>query len=95
MIIQSVKFKSGLSFEEAEKVMKQRAPEFRAIPGLIQKFYGVEKDTGEFSGIYFWDSEESLKAYQRSELFRTIPTAYKAMGTPRIEFFDAMMTLRS
>jgi heme-degrading monooxygenase HmoA len=95
MVIKFVKFKSELSYEEAEKVMKERAPEFRALPGLIQKFYGIEKDTGEFTGIYFWDSQESASEFQKTELARTIPTAYKAVGAPKIEFFDVIMTLRS
>lgn len=95
MIIQFVKFKSELSQDQAEKVMKERAPQYRTIPGLIQKFYGVEKDTGELTGIYFWDSEDSIREFKQSELARTIPTAYKAASTPRIEFFDVALTLRS
>jgi heme-degrading monooxygenase HmoA len=95
MIIQFVKFKSQLSRDQAEKIMKERAPKFRAIPGLIQKFYGVEKDTGELTGIYFWDSEESIQEFRKSELARTIPEAYKAASTPGFEFFDVMYTLRS
>lgn len=95
MIIQFVRFKSELSRDHAEKVMKERAPQFRAIPGLIQKFYGVEKDTGEFAGIYFWDSEESIDEFRQSELARTIPVAYKAAGTPEIDLFDVIYTLRS
>lgn len=95
MIIQFVKFKSELSQDQAEKVMKERAPQFRAIPGLIQKFYGVEKDTGELTGIYFWDSEESIQEFRKSELARTIPVAYKAASAPQIELFDVIDTLRS
>ncbi len=95
MIIQFVRFKSELPFDEAEKVMKERAPEFRAIPGLIQKFYGIEKETGELTGIYFWDSEESIREFRQTELARTIPTAYKAAETPNIELFDVMYILRS
>lgn len=95
MIIQFVKFKSALAQEEAEKVMMKRAPHFRALPGLIQKFYGVEKETGEFTGIYLWDSEESIKEFRQSELARTIATEYKAEDTPQIELFDVMHTLRS
>ena len=62
---------------------------------LIQKFYGVEKGTGEFTGIYLWDSEASIREFQQSELARTIPSASRAAGTPRIEFFEVMLTLRS
>jgi len=84
MIIQFVRFKSELAMEEAEKVMKKR-----------QKFYGVHKETGEFAGIYFWDSEESIREFRQSELARTIASQYKAEGSPRIDLFDVMYTLRS
>jgi len=94
MIVQFVKFKSGLSDDEAQRVLHERAPQFRAIPGLIQKFYGVEKESGEYTGIYLWDSEESLNEFKQSELAKTIPTAYKAVNTPRIELFDILFPLR-
>lgn len=94
MIIQFVKFKSGLSDAAVQRVMKERAPQFRALPGLVQKYYGHEVQTGEFTGIYLWDSEESLHQFQKTELARTIPVAYKVESTPRIEFFDVMFPLR-
>jgi len=94
MIIQFVKFKSGLSDDEVQRVMKERAPKFRALPGLVQKYYGLEKQTGEFTGIYLWDSEQSIREFQETELARTIPVAYKAEGKPRIEFFEILFPLR-
>ena len=94
MIIQSVKFKSGLSDSEARRIMEERAPQFRAIPGLIQKYYGYEQATGEYAGIYLWDSEQSLREFRESELARTIPLAYKAEGPPRIEIFEVLAPLR-
>jgi heme-degrading monooxygenase HmoA len=93
--IQLVKLKSSLPYDEVMRVMEERAPEFRAIPGLVQKYYGHEKETGEFCGVYIWESEESLKEFRQSELARTIPVAYKADGQPRIEVFDVISLLRS
>jgi len=95
MFIMSVKFKSALSDDEVRKVMNERAPSFRALPGLIQKYYGREPATGEFTGIYIWDSEKSLNEYRESELVRTIPIAYQAAGKPRIEIFEVPLVLRS
>ena len=95
MIIEFVKFKSGLSADEVQRVMEERAPRFRALPGLIQKYYGLEKQTGEFTGIYYWDSEQSMQEFQDTELARTIPVAYKVVGKPRIEFFEVLFPLRA
>jgi len=94
MIIQFVKFKSGLSKDEVQRVMNERAPKFRALPGLVQKYYGHEKETGELTGIYLWDSEQSMQEFQETELARTIPVAYKVEGKPRIEFFEILFPLR-
>ena len=94
MIIQVVKFKSGLTDSEVERVMHEREPEFRAVSGLVQKYYGHEKETGEFTGIYLWDSQESIDEFRQSELAKTVPVAYKAQSTPRIELFEVLFQLR-
>ncbi len=94
MIVQFVKFKSSLANDEVQRVMRERAPRFRALPGLVQKYYGLEEQSGEFTGIYLWDSEQSAKDFQDTELARTIPVAYKVEGKPRIEFFELLFPLR-
>ena len=94
MIIQTVKFKSALPETEILRVMEERAPQFRALPGLLQKYYLREQQTGEIGAVYIWDSEESLRTYRQSDLARTIASAYKAAEQPRIEIFETILTLR-
>ena len=94
MIIQTVKFNSTLSEAEIQRVMEERAPQFRALPGLLQKYYLRDIQTGEVGAVYIWDSEESFRRYRQSDLARTIVSAYKAVGQPRVEIFETMMTLR-
>ena len=94
MIIQTVKFNSTLSQAEIQQVMEERAPQFRALPGLLQKYYMRDIQTGEVGAVYIWDSEESFRAYRQSDLARTIASAYKAVGQPRVEIFETIMTLR-
>jgi heme-degrading monooxygenase HmoA len=95
MIIQTVKFKSDLSDVEVRRIMENRAPQFRALPGLLQKFYVREADSGEYSGIYIWDGEESLRSFRSSELARSIPAAYRVVGQPRVETFEVLFPLRA
>jgi hypothetical protein len=95
MIIQTVKFKSGLSDAEVQRTMEQRAPQFRALPGLLQKYYVREVDSGEYSGIYLWDCEESLRSFRGSDLARSIPAAYHVVGQPRVETFEVLFPLRA
>ena len=75
MIIQIVRFKTDLSEDEIRRIAENRAPQYRALPGLRQKYYAYERQTGEFAGIYLWDSLEALQEFRQSELARSIPAA--------------------
>ena len=87
--------KSKLSYEELEKRYKERMPEFREVPGLVQKYYSFDEATGEWAGIYLWDSEESLTAYLESDLRKTIGSAYELTQPPQIERFQIVDVLRA
>ena len=75
-------------------VAKEREPQFKAIPGIIQKYYVKMAEPGMYGGIYIWDSIESLKMFKESDLAKTIPLAYKAIEPPSIEIADIMFKLR-
>jgi hypothetical protein len=42
-----VRFKSKLSLDEVTKIIDERAPEFRALQGLQQKYYLQDAETGD------------------------------------------------
>lgn len=94
MYVQFVKFKSGLTYEEVRRTMEERAPKFRAISGLVQKYYVREAETGEYAGIYFWESDEALDEFRNSDLARSIPAAYEVTGAPRVEILEVLFPLR-
>lgn len=87
--------KSALSREEMDRRYKERMPQFRALPGLVQKYYSYDETTGEWAGIYLWDSEDSLAAYLESDLRKTIPSAYELTGPPQIERYPIVDVLRT
>ena len=89
-----VRFKSGLPFEEMLKVAEERAPEFRALTGLRQKYYLHDAATGEVAGLYFWDTPEDCAAYRESELRATIAEAYRIEGEARVEVYRPLFKLR-
>jgi heme-degrading monooxygenase HmoA len=89
-----VRFKSRLTFEETVRVMEERAPEFRALTGLQQKYYLHDTDSGEIAGLYLWESPEAFAAYRESELRASIAEAYQADGEPRVEVYRVIKTLR-
>lgn len=87
--------KSALSREEMDRRYKERMPQFRELPGLVQKYYSYDEATGEWAGIYLWDSEESLAAYLESDLRKSIPSAYELTGPPQIERYPLVDVLRT
>jgi heme-degrading monooxygenase HmoA len=94
MIVQLVKYKSGLSDEEAVQTISERAPQYEALPGLRQKIYIKEQGTGEYGGIYVWEDEDSMREFRESDLAATIPEAYRVEGEPRVEVFEVVSVLR-
>lgn len=94
MIIQIIKLKSEIAEEVLLKKAKEREPQFKAIPGLLQKYYVKLKQPGSYGGIYVWDSHESLKSFRESELAASIPQAYKLIEAPDVEIMDVLFKLR-
>jgi heme-degrading monooxygenase HmoA len=95
MVIQFVKLRSRLPDGDVRRLMEERSPQFRQVPGLLQKYFCRESTTGEYAGVYLWESEESMRRYRQSELARTTPAAYKVEGQPRVEVFEVLFPLRS
>ena len=93
-IIQIVKLKTSLEEDEALKIAKDRASQFKTIRGLVQKYYVRASPPHHFAGIYVWDSMESLKSFRESELAASIPQAYKLLEPPEIEVLEVMFKLR-
>jgi len=93
-IMQIVKLKTELSEEQFLKIAKEREPQFKAISGIVQKYYIKREGPGEYGGVYIWDSLESLEKFKKSELAATIPKAYKVVETPSVEIIDIMFELR-
>ena len=89
-----VKFKSPLDFEQVTAVVNGRIDEFRALKGLQQKYYLQEPATGEYAGLYLWESSEDFDEFKDSELRKTIAGAYQTEGEPRIEVFQVFDILR-
>lgn len=89
-----VRFRSALPYDELIKVVEERAPEFKALAGLQQKYYLHDPATGEIGGLYLWESPDALAEYRGSELRATIAEAYQAIDEPRVEVYRVIKTLR-
>ncbi|TNE99112.1 MAG: hypothetical protein EP326_08635 [Deltaproteobacteria bacterium] len=79
--------------DELERRLLERKPKFLDVPGLIQKVYGEDPETGEFCGIYFFESKEDLGRFAQSELAQTIGSAYEVTSI-RKEVYNTLYSLR-
>lgn len=93
-LILLVRFHSPLPLDEVSQIMDDRAPEFRALDALQQKYYMQDVESGEYAGLYLWESPDGLAEYRESELRATIAAAYQAQGEPRVEVYRVIMPLR-
>jgi heme-degrading monooxygenase HmoA len=94
MIVQIIKLKSNLPEEELVKRAREREPRFKALPGLVQKYYVKRDEPGQYAGIYVWDSMESMQAFRKTELAASIPKAYELAEPPQVETLDMFFKLR-
>lgn len=95
MILQIIKLKSDLPEEELLSRAKEREASFKAIPGLLQKYYVKTSNAGEYGGVYVWESSEALQSYQASDLAKSIPSAYAINAAPDLELMDIIFQLRN
>lgn len=93
-VIQIVRARTELTEEEFLRIAREREPQFKAIPGLIQKYYIKTKTPGEYGGVYIWDSMESLNKFKESDLAATIGEAYRTIEPPSVEIADILFELR-
>lgn len=94
MILQIIRLKSSLDIDKLMEKAKEREPQFKAIPGLLQKYYVKLSEPGEYGGVYVWDSKEWAQAFRDSEPAKGIPKAYEILEAPNIEVMDILFQLR-
>lgn len=93
MIVQIVRFRSGLSTDEVVATYEERAPQYRLVPGLRQKYYLTYPDTGEHGAVYIWDSRAAMDDFRSTDLARTLRAAYRVEGDPQVQLADVDLVL--
>lgn len=92
MVIHVVRFRSALPDERITELFHVRAPEYLAIPGLLQKYY-LRFRSGEYGGVYVWESAASMERFMASELARSICDVYHVEESVR-DIADVVLALR-
>ena len=86
-------FRSGLSMEEVQKTSEGRADQYRKVPGLVQKYYVLDKSIDRVGGVFVFDSLESLQAFKDSDLAKSTGEAYKFKEPPHTRVLEIAKVL--
>jgi len=89
MITALVQFKLAqpLSRENARELFLSTAPKYRAVNGLIRKYYVLSQDGGTAGGVYLWNSQEDAKRLYTDEWKTFIFEKYGAL--PSVTYFES------
>lgn len=93
MIVQIVRYGSELSQDEVMKRFEDRADGYRSVPGLLQKYYVHYPESGQFGGVYVWESREALQSWRDGQLAETLAATYRVTDGPTSEDAEVMLVL--
>ena len=78
MVFLIVQFRQkGVSVAEAKSVNEAMVPMIDAKPGFIAKMWLGNDDTGEFAGVYQFETKEDAESYVQSDVIdflKSLPT---------------------
>lgn len=94
MIVQFVRFTTAMSDDDFLRVVNERSPDFRDVPGLRQKYFVKLEAPDRFGGVYLWESRAAMEAYRASELAASTGEAYKVIGETEVETAEVLAALR-
>ncbi len=90
MIAASILFKLPLTanWSELRQKAKSRAESFyQGMAGLHTKAFVLNEETGEYGGLYLWESREALDTFINSDTFKG---SQELFGAPEIKIFDVI-----
>ncbi|MBV0926271.1 YdhR family protein [Halomicroarcula limicola] len=77
MEIVFITYESALAVDEIDSLFRERAERYRAMDGLLQKFYLRDEKNGRVGGIYVFESAASADALFESDIHASLREAYK------------------
>lgn len=89
MITAMVQFRlpKPLTREEAREVFLSTAPKYRAVAGLIRKYYLLFEDGATAGGVYLWQTRADAERLYSEEWRQFIRDKYGA--PPTVTYFES------
>jgi hypothetical protein len=72
---------------------RDRVGGHRSVPGLLQKYYVRYPESGQFGGVYVWESREAMQRWRDGQLAGTIAETYQVTDGPTSEDAEVMLVL--
>lgn len=88
MYLLNVRFHSEKPLAEIQAMSEASRSAFRQVPGLQEKFYVRNEESGEVGGVYLFDSLEHLEAYVSGPIMQAMPERFAMRDEPRLEILD-------
>lgn len=90
--IVSLKIPTGVTHDQIVSGFKKSVPLYRAVPGLLRKYFTIGED-GRFGGVYLWKDKESANSFYSATWHSRIQSTYGVAA--EVEYFDAPVILPS
>jgi hypothetical protein len=71
---------------KAAELFHGSAPKYRALPGLLRKYYIYDKDTHTGGGCYLWESRAAAEKFYDAEWRQFITDRYGS--APKLSYFE-------
>lgn len=71
--------------------MRDTLPQYARMPGLLFKAFSLERDSGDFGGVYYWRSRADADAWFNAAWFERVR---KERGVePRLQIYEAPLSI--
>ena len=89
MITALVRFKlpEPLTRDQAQEIFSSIAPKYRAVQGLIRKYYILSEDGRTAGGVYLWKSRNDAKRLYTDDWKKFVLEKYRS--EPSITYFES------
>lgn len=87
MHVQIINFRlKDVSEEDYAGLCDNLAPSYAAVPGLVQKIWLANSQTGTYGGVYVWRDKQSMEDFARTDLYNSVATHPNLDGVTSADF---------
>ncbi|MGF0258075.1 YdhR family protein [Rhodococcus erythropolis] len=88
MYLLSIRFRAGKPHQEIQAMSAASLPMFRKMPGLLEKYFVENSETGEVGGIYLWETVEQVQEYLDGPVVAAMPERFGLTEPLTYEIFE-------